>query len=91
MVRAIHALVAVGDPRAVPPLIDLSRLTDPSFTPVVLAAIGQLGGREARAYLFTVETGGRTAGVRAAARDARKALEARRSARAAAEPPRRVT
>jgi len=85
IIRAMNALVSIGDPRAVPGLIKLSRLTDPSFTPKVIQAIGLVGGHEAEAYLFTVETGSRNPAVRAAAKAARSDLVARRAARAGAQ------
>lgn len=80
--RAVEALVAVGDPAAVPALIELSRRAEPTSRPAVVRAIGALGGRDAEAYLFTLETGSASGVVRAAAAKARADLKARRAAQA---------
>jgi hypothetical protein len=68
--RAVGALTAIGDRRAVPPLIEATRKRRPEDTGSVLYAIGTLGGPEAEAYLFTLESGAADEQVRRAAREA---------------------
>ncbi len=81
--RAMGALVAIGDPRAVRPLIDLTRKRSPQFVAEVLYAIGSLGGGEAEAYLYTLESGSPDEEVRRAAHEALSDLRRRREETAA--------
>jgi hypothetical protein len=76
--RAMGALVAIGDPRAVRPLVDLTRKRPPQFVAEVLYALGSLGGAEAEAYLFTMESGAPEDEVRRAASEALADLRRRR-------------
>jgi hypothetical protein len=48
--RAIGALAAIGDPRAVRPLTEVARFRDLTDLPKVLDALATIGGPEARAY-----------------------------------------
>ncbi len=82
--RAMGALVAIGDPRAVRPLIDLTRKRPPQFVAEVLYALGSLGGGEAEAYLYTLESGAPDEEVRRAAHEALGDLRRRRDETAAA-------
>ena len=82
--RAMGALVAIGDPRAVRPLIDLTRKRPPQFVAEVLYALGSLGGAEAEAYLFTMESGAPEEEVRRAAAEALSELRRRREETAGA-------
>jgi hypothetical protein len=68
--RAMGALVAIGDLRAVRPLIDLTRKRPPQFVAEVLYALGSLGGPEAEAYLYTLQNGASEEEVRRAATEA---------------------
>lgn len=83
--RAAGALIAIGDRRAVTPLIDMTRKRRPEDVGPILYAIASLGGPEAEAYLFTLESGSPDEEVRRAAKGAyedllrRKQEEARRS------------
>ena len=55
--RAIGALAAIGDRRAVKPLTRLAKFRDTARMAKVLDAIGALGGKEARQYLEFVAVG----------------------------------
>lgn len=55
--RAIGALVAIGDQRAVKPLTRLTRFQDTAKMAKIIDGIGALGGKEARAYLEFVSSG----------------------------------
>ena len=85
--RAAGALIAIGDRRAVGPLIEMTRRRRGDDVGPILYAIGSLGGPEAEAYLFTLESGSPDEDVRRAAQGAysdlvrRKKEEARLSAR----------
>jgi hypothetical protein len=68
--RAIGALVAIGDRRAVKPLTRLSRFEDTARMAKVLDAIGSLGGQEARDYLEFISTGHEDADIRNLAAEA---------------------
>ena len=68
--RAMGALVTIGDPRAVPPLIELTTRRPPQFVAEVLYALGSLGGSDAEAYLYTMERGAAEDEVRRAASEA---------------------
>jgi hypothetical protein len=68
--RAIGALVAIGDRRAVKPLTRLSRFEDTARMAKVLDAIGSLGGHEARDYLEFISTGHEDADIRNLAAEA---------------------
>jgi hypothetical protein len=87
--RAVGALVAIGDRRAVEPLIDLTRRRPPHVATQVLYALASLGGPTAEAYLFTLESGASDEDVRRAASDALAELRRKRddaTARATARP-----
>jgi len=81
--RAVGALVAIGDRRAVDPLIEMTRRTRPQVTAQILYALAALGGPTAEAYLYTLESGAPDDEVRRAATDALSELR-RRSTEAAA-------
>lgn len=83
--RSIGALMAIGDARAVDPLIAASHQKDTAFVMQVVFAVGALGGRTAEAYLVTVASGHPDEEVRRSADDALKDL--RRHAKAAAKQP----
>jgi hypothetical protein len=68
--RAAGALIAIGDRRAVGPLIEMTRKRRPEDAGPILYAIGSLGGPEAEAYLFTLESGSLDEGIRRAAKGA---------------------
>ena len=82
--RAMGALVVIGDPRAVRPLIDLTRKRPPQFVAEVLYALGSLGGPEAESYLYTLESGASEDEVQRAAREALGELRRRREETAGA-------
>ena len=75
--RAIGALVAVGDQRAVKPLTRLVDLRDTAHLAKVLDAIGDLGGQEARDYLEFVASGHEDADIRNLAAEALERLKRR--------------
>jgi HEAT repeat protein len=68
--RAMGALVELKERRAVPPLIDLARGKDLGFLREILFALGEIGGEEAEAYLYTVSEGHDQPAIRQAARQA---------------------
>jgi HEAT repeat protein len=55
--RAAGALIAIGDRRAVPPLIEMTHRRRADDVGSILYAIASLGGPEAEAFLFTLESG----------------------------------
>lgn len=70
VLKAVGALVALGDRRAVGSLIELSHQKDASFVLQVVFAVGALGGRTAEAYLVTMASGHPDEEVRQGAQDA---------------------
>ena len=68
--RAAGALIAIGDRRAVTPLIDMTRHRRPEDAGPILYAIASLGGPEAEAFLFTLESGAPDEETRRAAKGA---------------------
>jgi HEAT repeat protein len=68
--RIMGALVAIGDTRAVTPLIDLARRKDDSFLSQVVFAVGAIGGRTARAYLVVLASGHPSEQVQQSAKEA---------------------
>ncbi|MEQ9503197.1 MAG: HEAT repeat domain-containing protein [Deltaproteobacteria bacterium] len=87
VLAAIGALVAIGDPEAVPVLIDAGRRRPPSYLAQILFAIAQLGGRDAKGYLFTVQSGYPDEALREVARQALEELEAREAQQLKTSPP----
>jgi hypothetical protein len=79
VLRAMGALQEIRDQRAVRPLIDLSERQDPAFVAQVIYVIGDLGGPEAEAFLFTQQNGSPEAQVRVAAAEASQILQRRRT------------
>jgi len=72
--RAVGALKSIGDPRAVPALIEMSQTRDPQFVIALVDVVATLGGKDAEAFLFTVESGHAEEAVRLAAREAQERL-----------------
>jgi hypothetical protein len=68
--EAVGGLVALGDPRAVKPLIDVIEFKDLREMAKIVDAVGQIGGEEARSYLDFVASGHEVPEVRALARAA---------------------
>lgn len=81
--RAAGALIAVGDRRAVRPLIEMTRKRRPEDVGPILYAIGSLGGPEAEAFLFTLESGSPDEEIRRAAQGAYSDLLHRKQEEAA--------
>ncbi len=75
VLRAIGSLVAIGDPRAVEPLIELSRRKDPEFVLQIIFAVGAIGGRTAEGYLVTMASGHPVEAVRKGAEQALKEMQ----------------
>ncbi|MGZ6144049.1 MAG: HEAT repeat domain-containing protein [Myxococcales bacterium] len=82
--RAAGALIAIGDRRAVSPLIEMTRKRRPEDVGPILYAIASLGGPEAEAYLFTLESGSPDEEIRRAAQGAYADLVRRKQEQAAA-------
>ena len=76
--RAVGALVAIGDRRAVEPLIEMTRKRPPQLVAQVLYALASLGGATAEAFLYTLESGAPDDQVRHAATDALAELRRKR-------------
>jgi len=81
--RAVGALGQIGDPRAVGPIIELSRRREGPFVAQMVRIVGDIGGAEAEAYLETMAAGHPDPAVASAAREAlrdarRRNPEARR-------------
>ena len=68
--RAAGALIAIGDRRAVTPLIEMTRHRRAEDVGPILYAIASLGGPEAEAFLFTLESGAPDEETRRAAKGA---------------------
>lgn len=68
--RTVGALVAIGDIRAVRPLIELTKKRPPALVAEILYALGSLGGAEAESFLYTLESGSPDEEVRRAASEA---------------------
>lgn len=75
--RAMGGLVALGDEGAVPALIDATHRRPPEFQREVIYALGEIGGADARGYLYTVSQGADLEPIRVAAQEALNELEAR--------------
>jgi len=76
--RAVGALVAIGDRRAVEPLIEMTRKRPPQLVAQVLYALASLGGPTAEAFLYTLESGAQDDEVRHAATEALAELRRKR-------------
>jgi hypothetical protein len=74
--QAMGALVEMKERSAIPTLIDLVKDRDTGFMQEVVFAIGEIGGSEAEAYLFTVAQGHDRPDVQAAAQQALDTLYA---------------
>jgi len=76
--RAAGALIAIGDRRAVAPLIEMTRHRHAEDVGPILYAIASLGGPEAEAFLFTLESGAPDEETRRAAKGAYEDLMKRK-------------
>jgi HEAT repeat protein len=81
--RAAGALIAIGDRRAVTPLIDITRHRRAEDVGPILYAIASLGGPDAEAFLFTLESGAPDEETRRAAKGAYEDLIRRKKEEAA--------
>jgi hypothetical protein len=81
--RAMGALVEMKARSAVPALIDMTKGQDVGFQREIVFAIGEIGGPEAEAYLFTVAQGHDQPAVQDAAQRALDTLHASRKLGAA--------
>jgi len=82
VLRIVGALVQIGDPRAVSPLVDLTKRKHPLFINQIVFAVAQIGGQEAEAYLDTLAQGHPSDQVRQAAKEALQELLSKKSATA---------
>lgn len=71
---AVGALVAIGDPKGAPALIDAARQKPPDYVIPLIHALARLGGRQAEGYLFTLKQGHPSPRIRAEAEQAWKQL-----------------
>jgi HEAT repeat protein len=81
VLRAMGALEALRDRRAVKPLIELTEHQDPTFVAQVAYVIGSIGGSEAEAFLYTLQNGSTDPQVRVAAAEASAELKQQRDVR----------
>jgi len=72
------ALVEMKAGASVPVLIDLARGRDLGFVQEIVFAVGEIGGPEAEAYLYTMAQGHDAPAVQAAAQQALDTLYASR-------------
>lgn len=79
LLRTVGALIALSDPRAIDPLIKLTRHKSPAFVLQIVFAVGAIGGQTARGYLVTLASGHPLESVRRGARDALDELKRRES------------
>lgn len=78
ILQNVGALVALGDARAIGPLINLSQRKHPLILTQIIFAIGAIGGSEAEAYLDTVSNGHPNPEIKEAAEEALEEANARR-------------
>ena len=83
----VGALVAIGDPRGVGPIIETVEKRPAEYWPQILFAVSELGGRRAEGFLFTVSRGHDDPRVRAAAEEALAELERRKAPSGDPPPP----
>lgn len=81
VLRIVGALVQIGDPRAVSPLVELTKRKHPIFINQIVFAVAQIGGQEAEAYLDTLAQGHPSEQVRNTAAEALQELLSRKSAK----------
>jgi hypothetical protein len=79
--RAIGALAAIGDRRAVRPLTEVAKFNEVTDLPKVLDALATLGGDEARSYLEFVGSGHDSPEIRDLAKEALVHLDRREAER----------
>jgi hypothetical protein len=77
--RAVGALAQIRDRRAVVPLIELSHRREGPSVAQLARIIGDIGGSEAESFLLTLASGHPEPGVRSAAAEALREIEARRA------------
>ena len=77
LVSSLGALVALGDARAVKPLIELAHHKPPEFVIQIVYALASLKGPAAEGYLVTLASGHPVEAVRAAAEEALQELTRR--------------
>ncbi|MBK8014756.1 MAG: HEAT repeat domain-containing protein [Deltaproteobacteria bacterium] len=79
ILQAVGALVSIGEPSAVGALIDAARQRSAPYLKQIIFAVGEIGGEEAEAYLFTVRNGHSDPAVRESAREALDEMLRRRA------------
>ena len=79
VVSAVGALVGIGATEAASVIIDACHRREPEYVVQMIFALGALGGREAEAYLFTVQSGHPVPEVKAAAAEALEELTRRQA------------
>lgn len=84
--RAVGALAQIRDRRAVVPLIELSHRREGPSVAQLARIIGDIGGSEAESFLLTLASGHPEPGVRRAAAEALREMEARQRADGGARP-----
>lgn len=77
IIQTIGALIDIGDPAAVGPLIDSARRRPPQYLGQIIFGVAQIGGKQAEAYLFTVSSGHQDPAIRRSAADALRELSER--------------
>jgi hypothetical protein len=77
--KIIGALVEIGDPQAVPALIDLTKRANPPFVVQIVFAVAAIGGPEAEGFLYTLASGHPDPNVQKSAQDAISEMKKRRN------------
>lgn len=80
VMKAIGALVALKETRAVGPMIDSARRRPSIYLGQIIFGVAEIGGKEAEAYLFTVASGHPDPEMRSSAERALSELQRRRDA-----------
>ena len=78
VLRSVGSLVAIGDPAAVVPIIDLSTQKSPDVVLQMIFAVAAIGGSTAEAFLVTMATGHPIESVQSGAKQALTELERRK-------------
>jgi hypothetical protein len=85
----IGSLARLREPQAVQPLIALAQKSDGAFLAQILSALAEIGGEEAKSFLFTLANAHSLAEIRQTASEALEELKQRDRAKTAKQPQQR--
>lgn len=77
LLGTIGALVKMKDRRAAAPLIELARLREGAFLAQIISALGEIGGEEAKGFLFTLASSHNVPLIQQNAKEALQEIRAR--------------